>query len=81
MLLDRGQRARARSKMGHGVQSEVSNVGLLGKDESAEKHCGVCDDLRLGVDVNGEVNGFKQDGVLGVIMLYVLQSGMLARSF
>jgi len=58
-------------EMCHGVETEVADVGLLGADEATEKVSCRMDDGRLGIEVDGEVDGFEEDRVLSVVVLSV----------
>jgi hypothetical protein len=71
------ERIGARGEVGHRVEPEVADVGLLGEDEAAEQDGRRADDVRVGVDVDRQVNGLKKDRVLRVRVLDVL--GRLAR--
>lgn len=58
-------------EMSHRVETEVAHVGLFGADEAAEEvRCRV-NNGRFGIEVDGEVDGLEEDGVLSVVVLSV----------
>jgi hypothetical protein len=77
VLLDRLERVGAGGEMGHRVEAEVADVGFLRQDEPTQQDRSRVDDRRLRVDVDREVDGLKEDRVLGVVVLHIL--GSLAR--
>ncbi len=58
--------------MGHSIETEVSHICLFCEDEPTEKDGSIRDDGGFGIDVDGEVDGFEEDGVLSVVVLDVL---------
>lgn len=57
--------------MCHSIQSEISYIGLLGENESTKKGGSSLNDRRFGIEMNGEVDSFEEDGVLSVVMLNI----------
>jgi hypothetical protein len=52
MFLDGLQGRGARGEMGHGVEAEITDVGLLGEDEATEEHRGIGDDCGFWIEVD-----------------------------
>jgi hypothetical protein len=59
--------------MGHGIETEVSDVGLFSEDEASEQFGRRGDRLRFGVDVYSQVDRFKEDRVLSIVVLDILR--------
>lgn len=58
--------------MSHGIETEVPDVGLFGENEPPKQLRGGSDHLRLGIDVDGQVDRFKEDCILSVVVLHIL---------
>jgi hypothetical protein len=72
VLLDRFEIVAASGEMGHRVETEVADVGLLRKNEAAEEVSCLLNNNGFSVEVNGEVDRFEEDGVLSIVLLNVL---------
>lgn len=73
MLLDGAEGARTCGKMGHGIETEISNVGLFRQDEPTKQEGRIGDNAGFGVYVDSQIDCLEKDGVLGVVMLNILR--------